>query len=244
MRRKIVLLTIVGILLAAGVYAACMNAAGGEDDEECGKVTIYNDDGSSESYESNLGIIAIDPGHGGTDPGKVSAKGNLEKNVNLEIALKLKKLLEDEGYKVIMTREEDSDTCTGDYSKVEDLENRVDIIRDSGAEIVVSIHQNSFPDSTVKGAQVFYSGDESEAENLARSIQESLLEADGENRRQVRKNDDYYLFVHTEIPIVIVECGFMSNPEEEEKLMTDAYRDLLAGCVFEGITKYLNSSEN
>ncbi len=235
---------IVAVLLAVGIYAVRVNMADDEKDEECGKVTVYNDDGSSESYEANLGIIAIDPGHGGADPGKVSANGNLEKDINLEIAIELKKLLENEGYKVVMTREDDSDTCTGDYGKVEDLENRVDIIRDSGAGIVVSIHQNSFPDSKVKGAQVFYSGAGSEAQNLAENIQESLLNADSENRRQVKKNDDYYLFVHTEIPIVIVECGFMSNPEEEKKLMTKTYRDTVAECIFEGVTKYLNSSEN
>ncbi|MGN0165379.1 MAG: N-acetylmuramoyl-L-alanine amidase [Lachnospiraceae bacterium] len=203
-----------------------------------GVVTIYENGEKTDTYTVNMGTIVIDPGHGGVDPGKVSGSGTEEKNINLSIALKLKPLLEAQGYKVVLTRETDEDICTGSYSKVEDLENRVDIISDSEAMYVISIHQNSYTDSSAHGAQVFYCNDSVPGKELAESIQNSLLMVDPDNKRLAKSNNSYYLFLHTECPIVIVECGFLSNREEELLLMDEEYQNKIAIAIEKGIHEY------
>ncbi len=209
-----------------------------------GVITIYEDGKKTDSYTANLGTIVIDPGHGGVDPGKVSKAGMEEKHINLSIALKLKPLLEAEGYTVVLTREADDDVCTGSYSKIEDLENRVDIIGDSEAMFVISIHQNSYSDSSVKGAQVFFAKESDEGENIAKSIQNALLSVDPTNTRQPKANSSYYLFVNTDCPVVIVECGFLSNPEEEKKLLDEEYQSSIANAIKDGICEYQKSFQN
>jgi N-acetylmuramoyl-L-alanine amidase len=202
--------------------------------------TIYHEDGTTEEYVPNLGAIVIDAGHGGVDPGKVSLDGTLEKDINLQIALRLRIKLESEGYTVIMTRTTDEDTCTGDYGKTKDLETRTQTISAANALLAVSIHQNSFSEGEVFGAQVFYKEADNESMLLACSIQESMKALNPDNKREAKANSDYYLFRNVEIPIVIVECGFLSNPEEEKLLKNSDYQQQIAECIYKGIKDFLN----
>lgn len=219
------------------------NEKGMESTFSDGVVTFYENGKKTDSYQTNIGTIVIDAGHGGVDPGKVSGSGTEEKDINLSIALKLKPMLEADGYHVVLTRENDEAICTGSYSKVEDLENRVDIISDSEAAFVISIHQNSYTDSSVHGAQVFYCKESEEGKNIAEFIQNSLLDVDPDNKRLPKADGSYYLFVHTECPIVIVECGFLSNPEEEKLLLSDEYQNLMAAAIRNGVHQYQKSCQ-
>ncbi len=188
--------------------------------------------------------IVIDPGHGGPDPGKVGINQALEKDINLSVSLKLKELLESCQTKVIITRTEDR--CLGDEAssnqKREDMRKRVEIINGSNADFAVSIHQNSFQQESSKGAQVFYHASSAQGQSLADSIQQSLIEnADPENHRAAKANDTYYLLKKSTCPLVIVECGFLSNSAEAEKLCTDDYQNTLARAIVTGIADYFNT---
>lgn len=198
---------------------------------------------SSSTLTVNENCIVIDAGHGGDDPGKIGINGTLEKDVNLNIAHKLKILLESQGYEVIMTRE----TGDGLYQpgtrnmKVEDMHNRCEIITKAMPVFTVSIHQNSYPEEYVKGAQVFYYGQSKEGEALAKKIQSSLVSyLDPENHRVEKANESYYLLKKTPTPTVIVECGFLSNSEEAELLNTEEYQEKVAWAVMMGVIQYLN----
>ncbi len=191
----------------------------------------------------NENCIVIDAGHGGDDPGKIGINGTLEKDINLIIAHKLKTLLESQGYEVVMTRS----TGEGLYQpgtrnmKVEDMQKRCGIITEAMPIFTVSIHQNSYPQEYVKGAQVFYFGQSKEGEELAKKIQNSLVaHLDPENHRVEKANESYYLLKKTPTPTVIVECGFLSNREEAELLKTEDYQDKVAWAVMMGILQYLN----
>lgn len=210
-------------------------------------VTFYGENGDKDEYPVTPGTIVIDPGHGGVDPGKISARETLEKNINLAISLNLKDLLEKEGYKVVMTREADKELCYGKYSKTEDLGNRVDIINDSEPLCVISIHQNSYSDSSVHGAQVFYRGKNpgsqasSQSKLLAEAIQNELNISPIGNNRAPKSNSDYYLFTHTDVPIVIVECGFLSNPQDEQMLMDDNFQLEMAKVILKATQLYVKN---
>lgn len=188
-------------------------------------------------------VVVIDAGHGGVDPGKVGTSGTLEKDVNLAIARKLQAHLAADGITVIMTREAD----TGLYSenatnkKREDMTARVRMISEAEPELVVSIHQNSFPDASCKGAQVFYYKDSAESKRLAELLQKKFPELlrDG-NSRQAKANSDYYLLRKTACPIVIAECGFLSNPAEEALLSSTEYQEKVADVLYQGIKQYLS----
>ena len=191
----------------------------------------------------NENCIVIDAGHGGDDPGKIGINGTLEKDINLIIAHKLKTLLESQGYEVVMTRS----TGEGLYQpgtrnmKVEDMQKRCGIITEAMPIFTVSIHQNSYPQEYVKGAQVFYFGQSKEGEELAKKIQNSLVaHLDPENHRVEKANESYYLLNKTPTPTVIVVCGFLSNREEAELLKTEDYQDKVAWAVMMGILQYLN----
>ncbi len=147
--------------------------------------------------------------------------GSLEKDINLKIAEKVKKFLELEGVKVIMTRTDDNGLYDEGASnkKVQDMKRRIAVIEEAHPQIVVSIHQNSYHEEYVNGAQVFYYGTSQEGQRLAETLQEKLVSyVDPENHRQAKANESYYLLKKTEVPIVIVECGFLSNWEEAKKL--------------------------
>ncbi len=192
--------------------------------------------------ETTKTCICIDAGHGGSDPGKVGTQGTKEKEINLQIALKLKDRLEEEDIEVVMTREDDADLADAGASsqKVSDMRNRVKIIEEADPAATISIHQNSYTDSSVKGAQTFYYGGSAEGKLLAETLQESLIQnLDPSNHREAKANESYYLLKKTPTPTVIVECGFLSNPEEESKLQEEDYQDSIVDAVCEGLLSYL-----
>ena len=182
-------------------------------------------------------VIVIDSGHGGDDPGKIGINQAKEKDVNLKIAKKVKKRLKKEGWKVVMTREED--VMLGDAEKgnrkIHDMKARVELINKTMPAMAVSIHQNSYQEAEIRGAQVFYYSHSQDGKRMAETMQRALLMADEENTRQAKGNDTYYLLKRTEVPTIIVECGFLSNPQEAEKLTEDGYQKKLAQAITSGI---------
>lgn len=181
-------------------------------------------------------VIVVDSGHGGKDPGKIGINNSLEKEINLQIAEKVQKELKKQKVKVIMTRE--SDESLQD-SKVEDLKARVELINQNKPLLAVSIHQNSYPEESIHGAQVFYYSHSKEGETAAKMIQETLRSVAPENHRQAKANDTYYMLKKTETPVVIVECGFLSNSQEAEQLGDAAYQEKLAKAITAGIMEYI-----
>ena len=202
--------------------------------------------GSGDAYIKETPVVVVDAGHGGTDPGKVGVDGSLEKDINLAVAERLKTYLEQDDVKVIMTRETD----TGLYSetdsrkKMADMKKRCEIIEESGADLVVSIHQNSYHEESVSGGQVFYYRDSSKGKALAEILQDRFDYVLGDqNRRLPKANGNYYLLLHVKCPIVIVECGFLSNRKEAALLNSGEYQDKLAYTIHMGIMEYLNKMQ-
>lgn len=190
--------------------------------------------------------IVIDAGHGGTDPGKIGINGKKEKDINLQIAKELKKKLEKEGIEVIMTRESDEGlyNSSSRNKKVDDMKKRCKIIDEAKPVFTISIHQNSYPEEYVKGAQVFYYGQSQEGKELAEILQESMVQQlDKENHRTAKANESYYLLKKTESPTVIVECGFLSNSEEAKLLADKDYQKKVAESIHTGIKKYLKEEK-
>ncbi|WMM25605.1 N-acetylmuramoyl-L-alanine amidase CwlD [Tissierella sp. MB52-C2] len=191
-------------------------------------------------------VIAIDAGHGGVDPGAVSKRGIKEDEINLEIALKLKRLIEQSGGIVVMTRSEDEGLYTTEAKtlrqmKREDLSKRKEIVNESNSEVFISIHLNSFIRSTYYGAQTFYKKDSEEGERLAIIIQNELKNIlDKDNNRQPQDRDDIYILNEVNIPSVLVECGFLSNANEEQLLTNESYQEKIAWSIYVGIMNYFN----
>lgn len=181
-------------------------------------------------------VIVVDPGHGGEDPGKVGINDVLEKDLNLQIAKKVKKLLEEAGIKIVMTRTNDKVPD----AKKEDLNQRVQLINETKPKLALCIHQNSYPDEKIKGAQVFYHTITPEAEDVASIVQEQLRTVDPTNTRQIKENDTYFMLKNTQVPTIIVECGFLTNPDEATKLTQEDYQDKLAQAICEGVVKWMN----
>lgn len=201
---------------------------------------------NGDSAENAGFCVVIDAGHGGNDPGKIGINGAQEKEINLLIAEKLKKYLEANDVRVVMTRESDEGLYDAGASnkKVQDMKRRIAIIDETAPQITVSIHQNSYPEEYVHGAQVFFYTGSREGQELAELVQRQLVEkVDPENKRQIKANDSYYLLKKTGVPIIIVECGFLSNSREAEKLCDDEYQEELAWAMHMGILQYLNSLE-
>lgn len=188
-------------------------------------------------------VVAIDPGHGGIDPGKIASDGTYEKTINLSIAKKLGKILQRNHCKVIFSREEDKGLYEeyDQNKKVTDMRKRVELLEEDNPDLVVSIHQNSFGDGVVSGAQVFYYQGSNKGQQLASMIQESIREqVDAKNQREPKSNGDYYLLKKISRPAVIVECGFLSNPREAELLKDEEYQERMAMGISVGILNYLN----
>ncbi len=183
-------------------------------------------------------LVVLDAGHGGFDPGKIGINGALEKDVNLIVTQKVKKYLEDMGARVIMTRENGGELAD---SKVEDLKARVTSINENAPSIAVSIHQNSYSQESIHGAQVFYYTHSKTGEQAAKILQEAMLEVDPDNTRQAKANDTYYLLKKTKETTVIVECGFLSNQREADLLISDEYQEKMAAAIAKGIQEYLSS---
>lgn len=190
----------------------------------------------------NNTVIVIDVGHGGTDPGKVSTNGILEKDVNLEIALYLKDYLIAQDYTVYLTRETDCGLYDSSASnkKTSDLNNRIQFFKEKNADYVVSIHQNSYPNASVHGAQVFYFEGSEDGKAFAGAVQNSLLQIDSTNTRKEKSSSSYYLLKRSSVPAIIVECGFLSCPEETARLTDSNYQKELAYAISLGICSYAN----
>lgn len=191
-------------------------------------------------------VILIDPGHGGFDGGAVGSKGTVEKDVNLAISLKLRDMLTDAGFTVVMTR--DSDCAlndTGDTTirrrKVSDMRARLNLTKLYPGSVLISVHQNLLAgDSSVHGAQIFYSPNEPSSKELSESIQSEFntrLQPD-KPREVVKTGKNLYLFYHAQNTAVLCECGFLSNPEEEALLCTDEYQYKAAYCIYSGLIRW------
>jgi N-acetylmuramoyl-L-alanine amidase len=189
-------------------------------------------------------VIVLDAGHGTPDEGAQSSNGTTEAETNLKIALKVQNLLEQSGCTVILTRSDekaiyDLDKKTLKEKKISDIRNRVKIGNESSADIFVSIHLNKIPQQQYYGWQCFYKDGNEQSTKLAKSIQSSLNDAiQKENNRIAMKIDNIYIIKKVEIPTTIVECGFLSNPEEEQQLLTDDYQNRLAWGIYNGIIDY------
>lgn len=225
------------VLFALMLVAACFIVRGGR------RISATVSSTNVELQEGRPCVV-IDAGHGGADPGKVSVDGSLEKDINLQIALKLQKFLQMQDVDVILTRESDAGLYDENASnkKVQDMKNRVAIIEERQPVLTVSIHQNSYHEEYVHGAQAFYYANSDKSKELAERIQQVMaLELDKDNARQAKANDSYYLLKKTSSPIVIVECGFLSNYEEAQKLSTELYQEKVAWAIHMAIVQYLNS---
>lgn len=201
---------------------------------------------SKKVIEDERPCVVIDAGHGGSDPGKVGINNALEKDINLKIASLVKKFLEADDIRVVMTRDDGNGLYDENASnkKVQDMKRRIALIEETAPKVTVSIHQNSYPEEYVHGAQVFFYTGSKDGQKLAESIQQRLVQTvDPENTRQVKANDSYYLLKKTGTPIVIVECGFLSNQQEAEKLCTELYQEKVAWAIHMGILQYLNGAE-
>ena len=193
---------------------------------------------TSENVQAQKDLVVIDAGHGGDDPGKVGINDALEKDINLQIAEKVKAYLEENEIEVLMTREKD----VMEDTKLKDMKKRVDLINEVKPAITVSIHQNSYSDSGIKGAQVFYYTDSEVSKEAATLLQEELRKIDTENTRQIKDNNVFYMLKKTEVPTVIVECGFLSNAEEAEKLVSEEYQEEVAQAICSGIIKWMSQN--
>lgn len=175
--------------------------------------------------------------------------GTTEAETNLKIALKVQNLLEQSGATVILTRSDenaiyDLDKSTLREKKISDIHNRVKIGNESSADIFVSIHLNKIPQEQYWGWQCFYRQNDEQSTKLAKSLQQNLNDAiEKENKRVAMKIDNVYIMKHVEIPISIVECGFLSNKEDEKMLLTDEYQDKLAWGIYNGIMDYFHDTK-
>lgn len=189
-------------------------------------------------------VVVVDAGHGIPDEGAEVGDGTTEAQTNLKIALKLQNLLEQSGCTVILTRSDengiyDLDSKTLRQKKISDIRNRVKIGNESSADIFVSIHLNKIPQQQYDGWQTFYNEKSEQGQKLAKSIQANLNEAiQKENNRVAAKIENIYIINNVEIPTTIVECGFLSNPQEKEQLLTDSYQNRLAWGIYNGIIDY------
>ena len=193
--------------------------------------------GTAEEKEK---VVLLDAGHGGSDSGKVGVNGAKEKEINLKITKNIKDLLEREGVQVVLTREKDEQLAA---NKVEDLKCRVNLMNDTKPVLAVSIHQNSYYEENVFGAQVFYYRTSEEGEKAAGLVQNALQQVNQKNTKKIKANDTYYILKKTKVPTIIVECGFLSNYEEAQKLMDEDYQTAVAEAVTEGILSYIENEK-
>lgn len=192
--------------------------------------------------------IVIDAGHGGFDGGAVGYDGVIEKGINLDIALTLRDLFLINGFEVVMTRTQDVGLCTEQAKtirekKTQDMKTRLDMIRANPNAIFISVHQNKFDQPSSSGAQIFYSKNNEKSELLASIIQRQMREKlQPENTREHKKSGkELYLLDQSDMPAVMVECGFLSNPEESKKLQDPIYQKQIAFVIFSSVMEFLKS---
>ena len=195
--------------------------------------------------------IVLDAGHGGIDPGAMNKdKTVLEKDINLQITMKIKELIEASGGNVILTRDKDVSLYEEGNNKTtrqkynENLKNRKKIIENSQADMFISIHLNSFEDSKYYGAQTFYPAGKEDGKSLAQIIQTELKRVvDNTNNREIKPREDLYLIKENQMPSVLIECGFLSNENEAKLLADEEYQEKIAWAIYVGIQKYFNEYE-
>jgi len=196
-----------------------------------------------------LSCVVIDAGHGGEDCGAISASGLYEKDANLAVAFALRDLLEMNGVPVVMTRDEDillydREVDYQGRKKVLDLAARKTIADNSGDCLFVSIHMNAFPQTQYSGTQVWYGTKDPRSQAIASDIQKAALTLQPANTRKIKAaGSNIYLLDNIGAPCVLVECGFLSNPEEAARLSDQNYRQALAFMIFSGISPYLTASD-
>ncbi len=207
------------------------------------------EDASSSKISNELPVIIIDAGHGEFDGGAIATDGTFEKDINLEISLKLNEILSCFGYHTRMVRINDNATHSRDLTtirdkKVSDTRNRTNIMEEYTNCIYLSIHQNKYEDSSIWGTQTFYSPNCSESQIIAEFIQNIIVsELQPTNHRKIKASgSNIYILHHATKPAVMVECGFISNPNELNKLKDDVYQSKIAFLIANGIINY-NLSE-
>ena len=198
---------------------------------------------------TNGKIIVIDPGHVTPDGGATGSGGTLEKDLNLDVAKRLGSYFQQSGAYVVYTREDDNAVCEDLTDKIKnikrtDLKNRKNIKNNSNADVFISIHMNKFEDSRYSGAQVFYQNDSHSSKTLAECVQKSLRQIlDTSNTREAKNaHGSIFILKDNTLPSVLVECGFLSNPEEEALLGTASYRDKIAFAIFGGVSLFLSNN--
>lgn len=206
------------------------------------KINVY----AAEETQQQKICVLIDPGHGGEDGGAVSSDGIVEKDINLDISIKLRDYLELSGFEVMMTRSDDN--VLGDRTlptvrerMLSDMHERLDMYNSEKVDYVISIHQNKFPEPKYSGAQVFYSPNDPESEKLADCMKRSVtgfLQPSNE-REIVKAGSNIYLLNNCKKPCILVECGFLSNPEETALLNTEDYRRQMAFSIYCGFIEYV-----
>ena len=192
-----------------------------------------------------MALIVIDAGHGGDDGGSVGVvSGAKESDLNLVIARKLKGYLENIGFKVVLTRETSDGLykLTSKDKKYDDMAKRKEIIEKTKPFLVVSIHQNSFPMASMSGAQTFYQQGNELGKTLADLVQNELIKNLGEHARGFANKGDYYILNSTSYPAILVECGYLSNPEEDRLLNDGDYQDKIAYSIMCGIFAVANKN--
>jgi len=226
-RKKLIIGVIAAVFLLSGI-----NIYYGEEARQTAALPVGNR------------VVLLDAGHGGEDGGAIGGGGTVEKDINLAVMLKLQSLLEQSGCTVITTRTEDvslhnkGDEKSGNR-KINDLENRKKMPGEYDADVFVSVHMNTYPDSKYSGAQVFYAESDGSKE-LAECIQGELRnQVDPSNKREVKDaSGNIYILDGATIPSVVAECGFLSNSEEEKKLKDENYQQQVAFAIYCGIIKY------
>ena len=200
----------------------------------------------SASAEEQTRTVIIDAGHGGEDPGAIGADGTLEKDLNLAIAMNIGNLLTERGITVIYTRTEDkllykeSENIKG-IRKISDLKNRCQVANDNPSAIFVSIHMNTFGASKYSGLQV-YKKDNSSSESLANQVKSSVKESlQPDNERAVKSGNEMYVLENSPGEAILIECGFLSNPEECKKLSEKEYQNKLSFAIVCGIINYMDT---
>lgn len=201
---------------------------------------------SSNNVDERYKTVIIDAGHGGEDGGAIGCDGTIEKGINLKISKKLEKALRMMGYNVIMTRSKDKLIYDADVArtirqkKVSDIHNRADLVNSTPNCILISIHQNEFQSPNVRGTQVFYSPNNEESKVLAHSIQSTVQDLlQPNNKRFIKKSGtNIYMLYYAKNPAVMVECGFLSNYDECQRLKNDEYQNKLTFSIMCGILNY------
>lgn len=220
----------------------------------CGAIAFsVQEDLTKESFRvSSMKVIpytiVLDAGHGGEDGGATTATGVLEKDINLAITQKLRSLLEASGIQVVMTRDTDTDLSDSSLEtvrerKVSDLHNRLKLAEEIDNGILVSIHQNHFSESQYYGTQIFYSPNTPESQSLAECLRSPVVEMlQPENKRECKPaSSSIYILWNATHPSVIVECGFLSNPSESQKLQNETYQYQMAFAIWCGILDFLDT---